>query len=167
MTSWSETLLTTAQVAVAFAGFTGLIGLFVTRERGLVEGGAMLRFRTMLDYSVIALLAALFPFLPDALQLPDQLLWRVSSIAMTLGLLGYWLFVGRTLLRSADYPKTMAVSVFLAGDIATILLLIENASGFFHAPAFFTYLAVVFWQLVGAVFGFYAVVALAWDARAE
>ena len=167
MTSWSDTLLTTAQVAVAFAGFTGLIGLFVTRDRGLVEGGAMFRFRTMLDYSVIALLSALFPFLPDALQLPDDLIWRVSSIAMLLGLGGYWLLVGRVLLRSADHPKSMAVPIFVTGDIATILLLIENASGFFHTPAFFTYLAVVFWQLVGAVFGFYAVVALAWEAPAE
>src|SRR5678816_2656765 len=98
MTNWSDILLTTAQVAVAFAGFTGLIGLFATRERGLVVGDAMLRFRTMLDYSVIALLSALFPFLPDALQLPDDLIWRVSSIALLLGLGGYWWLVGRVLL---------------------------------------------------------------------
>ena len=127
----------------------------------------MLRFRVMLDYSVIALLSALFPFLPDALQLPDDLIWRVSSIAMLLGLGGYWLLVGRLLLRSADHPKSIATPVFVTADTVTILLLIENAAGFFHAPWFFTYLAVVFWQLVGAVFGFYAVVALAWDAPAE
>ena len=83
---WTEVLLTTAEVAVAFAGFTGLIGLFITRNRGVLVEGEVLRFRTILDYSLGALLTALFPFLPAALQLSEASIWRLSSAAVLLGL---------------------------------------------------------------------------------
>ena len=58
-------------------------------------------------------------------------------------------------------------AISIAGDIASLLLLISNAAGLLHTPFFFPYLAVVFWQLVGAVIGFAGVVALAWTGGDE
>ncbi len=170
MPSWSDILLTSAEVAVAFAGFTGLIGLFISRNRGVVAEGEILRFRTMLDYSLIALLAALFPFFPAALQLPDAAIWRISSIAMLFGLVGYWLIVGRSLYRRSAANRDdewRLIGVFVGGDVVLAALLIENAAGFLHAPSFFAYLVAVFWQLIGAIIGFGSVVTLAWGAPRE
>ena len=170
MPSWSETLLTIAEIAVAFAGFTGLIGLFISRNRGVVAEGEVLRFRTMLDYSLITLLAALFPLLPAALQLSDAAIWRISSIAMLLGLAGYWLIIGGSLYRRSVGNRDEAsrfIGVFVGGDVILAVLLVENAAGLLHTPSFFAYMVAVLWQLIGAIIGFGSVVTLAWEPPPE
>ncbi|HVP27798.1 MAG TPA: hypothetical protein VMW35_01380 [Myxococcota bacterium] len=75
----ADVLLTIAQIALALAGFSGLVTLL---GRPSARGGEELnqiRFRSMVELSLLLAAFALFPFLPGPIGLDEPASWRLSS----------------------------------------------------------------------------------------
>lgn len=100
-------LYTVAEVAVAFAGFAGLVTVLTRRLAGSQREFDIVRFRDMLLLSLITGAFALLPTLPASFGADEEITWRVSSalffIAWTaFGLQG--LCAGFRLSRSGTRP---------------------------------------------------------------
>ncbi len=102
-----DLLLTSAEVAVTFAGFASLVALFGSRASrdGLhIDGN---RLRTMVVCSLLVVALALFPFIPFRYGLPEAAVWRVASGALLLATI--WL----TLRILRDYTAVSAAGIRL------------------------------------------------------
>jgi len=111
-------------VAVAFAGFSGLITAFLSRREAAWREVETLRFWQVLTYSLTALGFSLLPVLLDWGGLASRLLWSVSSGSLALGIL----IVGTSFLRWANHlpasqreqfsrPLVVVTGVGLVGSV--------------------------------------------------
>jgi hypothetical protein len=80
----SDTLLTIAEIAVAFAGFSSIVVVFQNRDSGSWEPLDFIRYRSMLVGSLMTALFTAVPLVVSWLAVPPSLVWRVSSAAMLL-----------------------------------------------------------------------------------
>ena len=82
-----DLLMTIAQVAATFAGFSGIIGVF-SRAASLSESdmGALM-VRDVVEISVTVAGFALLPFIPDGFGIAQSLSWRLCSGLFALGLI--------------------------------------------------------------------------------
>ncbi len=158
---WRDTLLTVAEVAVAITGFSGLIGVFVRRERLRNLSDEFLKLRWMLDYSLATLLASLLPFLVFAADPLEPDAWRLCS-AVVLAALAVYVVLNRAIVFRWARQPGLAGGVFAVGDTAVVVLLLLNALGAAFEPRALPYLAFVFWCLVGSLAGFVQLVSLVW-----
>jgi hypothetical protein len=165
--SISSVLQTSAEISVAFVGFASLVGVFYARTEGTLSNKIRLSLRSLLDYGLIALLACGLPLLLAEFSVAPAAMWRISSAAMAVAVVGYMLVshayykeVGELVRESVD-----RLTLFLlVGDGLAILLLLLNAANWpFHSsPA--AYLAAgVFWNVCGAALSFRGVIDLAWS----
>jgi hypothetical protein len=76
-----------AEISIALAGFTGIVVAF--RQRGIQEflPHELVRLQYMLGVACTLLFYALLPFLPHCLGLSDPSTWKISSAALSAGLL--------------------------------------------------------------------------------
>jgi len=84
-------MFTVAEVAVAFAGFAGLVTVLSQRLSRTQAQFDVARFRDMLLLSLIASAFALFPVLPATFGASEEITWRVSSLLFALAWAGYGL----------------------------------------------------------------------------
>jgi hypothetical protein len=74
-----DLLMTIAQVASTFAGFSGIIGVF-RRGVSLSESDmGALQVRDVVEISVSVTGFALLPFIPDGFGIAEDISWRLSS----------------------------------------------------------------------------------------
>ena len=100
-------LFTVAEVAVAFAGFAGLVTVLTQRLTETQREFDVVRFRDMLLLSLIAAAFALFPTLPGTFGADEETTWRVSSGLFVVAWAGFGLqglFAGFRLSRSGTRP---------------------------------------------------------------
>jgi hypothetical protein len=158
-------LLTTAELAVAFAGFSSLIGVFSRRRDGAVDPAVVNRLRVLLDYSLITLFSCLVPFLPIIAGVSEAVVWQFSSAAWVVGTALY-VFLNRRWLREIRGDSTYNAKVrripFLL-DWTCMLAMLGNALGVLWVPSLLVYYAVQLWFLAGAATGFVLVVASVWS----
>lgn len=79
-----EILQTIAEVAVALAGFSGVVAVLGQRGRGNWSLEEILQLRTLVEPSLVALFGSL---LPGTIQLAfesEPLVWRLSNAALAL-----------------------------------------------------------------------------------
>jgi len=112
-----DLLLTSAEVAVTFAGFASLVALFGSRASrdGLhIDGN---RLRTMVVCSLLVVALALFPFVPFRYGLPEAVVWRVSSGALLLAVIWLTLRIARDYgaVRAADIRLGLFIRVLNSG----------------------------------------------------
>ena len=84
-----DILLTSAQVAVTFAGFASLVSVFggrATRDGAHIDGN---RLRTMMLSSLLVGALSLVPFVPLRYGVGEEEGWRIASGVMLLGVV--WL----------------------------------------------------------------------------
>jgi hypothetical protein len=129
--------MTLAEIAVALAGFTGIVG--VLGRRGEATSGAIswLRLRTMLE---IALRNAAFALLPlPFLEFPlaEPLIWRIGSGAYLVTLLVYVLVQRRRDHASAVPTLTGPLLILLP---ISVLACVANVLGLSGPYAFSFYL---------------------------
>jgi hypothetical protein len=163
-----DLLLTTAELAVAFAGFASLVGVFSQRRTGKIDRDVANPLRVMLDYSLITLFSSLGPFLPMISDTKETVVWQLSSALWIGGILIYT-FLNRSWLREVYVdtylrPGPRLVVQFL--DWASAIAMLGNALGVFWTPSFLVYYAVLLWFLGGAAIGFVQVVASTWREAA-
>jgi hypothetical protein len=100
-------LFTAAELAVAFAGFAGLVTVLTQRLTKTQREFDVVRFRDMLLLSLIAAAFALFPTLPIAFGANEEITWRVSSGLFVVAWAGFGLqglLAGLQLSRSGSRP---------------------------------------------------------------
>jgi hypothetical protein len=109
-----DLLLTSAEVAVTFAGFASLVAMFGARaSRDGLHIDAN-RLRTMVVVSLLVAALALFPFVPFRYGLPEAVVWRISSGALLLAVI--WL----TLRIARDYGAVRAAGIRLGRFIRVL-----------------------------------------------
>jgi hypothetical protein len=100
-------LFTVAELAVAFAGFAGLVTVLTRRLTGAEREFDIVRLRDLLLLSLLAAAFALFPELPVLFGAGEDATWRLSSFFLaaawgTFGIQG--LLAGVRLSRSGTHP---------------------------------------------------------------
>ena len=77
----TETLLTLAEVATAFAGFASIVGVF--RKRGeLTLPLDAFRFRGIIENCLVVLAFSLLPLIVHSYALREGVSWRISTMAL-------------------------------------------------------------------------------------
>jgi hypothetical protein len=75
----SDLLLTIAEIAIVFAGFASVVSGF-RRQRSSADPRADgYRLRLMLERALSVVFFALLPFVPEALGLSDEIMWRSAA----------------------------------------------------------------------------------------
>ena len=159
-----DTLLTLAEIAVALAGFTGIVGVLGRRAQDPTRAISWFRLRAMLE---IALRNAAFAVLPIPfldLVSPETVVWRVASGAYFLAVIAYILLrrrsesattVGQTL--GSPFLVLLPISLFacianvlgLAGPNAVSLYLLSLVLGLVTAGMLFLSVAATFFNEEG------------------
>jgi hypothetical protein len=126
-------LLTTAEVAVAFAGFASVVTVFRRREDGVWAPQDVLRFQLMITASLSVVFFALLPFAISFFDASEPRVWSCGSGALGVYLLLICaLFARRTLSLTSGAALVPYISwFFLASGMVVIALLVLNTAGLF------------------------------------
>lgn len=73
-------LLTIAELAVALAGFSALVTVLGTRAVGSDPRLDAFGLRALVEISLLVAALSLFPLIPHKLAVPDETVWRISSV---------------------------------------------------------------------------------------
>ena len=144
-----DTLMTCAELALALAGFSGII-VVLSRSTAREDSLERLRLTGLLTTAVGALLLALTPVALSYLQLEPDTIWRASS-----ALMATYVAIGLSALvpRALGDPETRArLPLFLViwgvwGAMAVLQL--ANATFLPNETRFGVYFAGLAWTLVG------------------
>lgn len=152
----SDLLLATAQIGMALAGFAGLVTLLgrpdPREDRRLNE----IRFRSMVELSLLLAAFCLLPFVPAELGFSEAVSWRLSSAVYALASL--WFIV-----RSARRNRRSMGRVLIVGAVTGVLFaacaiqfaaLVGNAGGAFVGAEAGVYFGALFVHFLGASFFF-------------
>ena len=91
----AESFSTIAEVAIAFLGFTGMVGIFAGQDH---PPAVLMRFWAMVAFGLALLLLALLPLVLHHLGCAAPRLWVACSLALLLFLVGHIaLFVPRVM----------------------------------------------------------------------
>ena len=128
----ADILLTTAEVAVAFAGFASLVTILGRRSAQVDPRIIALRFRGMLTNSLLVVAFSMIPLVLFRYGLGEVVVWRLSSILLALagGINFLALFLRGRPLFTEGVPISAvrrAVTFGLFGMAEVVLVL--NASG--------------------------------------
>lgn len=129
----SDTLLTVAEVAVAFAGFASLVGILGHGTSAADPRVLSLRMRAMLLASLLVVGFSLIPVILDGYGARPHLVWTASSL-MLLGTTlayGWWLqraisLLGRAGLTPSPFQRRVIVPTLLLTLLAAAVLLLAN-----------------------------------------
>lgn len=126
-------LLTTAEVAVAFAGFASVVTVFRRREHGGWVPQDVLRFQLMITASLSVVFFALLPFAIGFFGASEPGVWSYGSGALAVYLVLISVLVARrTLLLTTGTALNPYISwSFLASGTVVIALLALNAADVF------------------------------------
>lgn len=116
----TEILNTIAEVAIALAGFSGVVVALGRRDSRHWSSEEILRLQTLVEPSLIALFGS---FLPGTIQIAlqsDALMWRISNgVFAVMGLIGLIRFLMRARLASTTVgQRVLVVAVAIAVVIA-------------------------------------------------
>jgi len=152
----AESFSTIAEVAIAFLGFTGVVGIFAGRDH---PPAVSMRLWAMVEFGLALLLLALLPLVLHHLGWAAPRLWVACSIALLLFLVGHMvLFVPRVvrLRRSGAWggvPAVLDVSIPLAYS-ACFVTQVLNSLGVGLGRSHGGYLLGLFFLLATSGFNF-------------
>ena len=132
----SEELLTLAEIAIALAGFSGVVVAF--GQRGEMTPLDRWRFAALLSMSMSAAVLAVLPSVLNLLGISGPFLWRTSSAVYLCVAVLHASFFSSRLLRTAresDAPasRTFLVASFLLAALHIFLELL-NVVGWPSSP---------------------------------
>ncbi len=147
-----EILHTLAEVATAFAGFTGIVVVLGRRSIGEWRSNEKTIVSVLLASSLGVVLFAFVPDLGSAAQLSPSTTWRVSAFLFAsyhlVVILASIVAIRRALARGEmlPIPKSLLLPVFTAG-FSVIAAQYLTAMGLLGAWLFFFYLLGLLWLL--------------------
>jgi hypothetical protein len=158
------TLELVAEVAVAFAGFSGIVGVY--RARTDAASDPLPALRVLVEYSVYLLAAALLPLFLWHGGLSETSAWRLASLASALYTATYYLYRYRSFVASASESEWKFLRAMIACDWLLAALLVVNAAGLFPFNPIVVYLVNLGYQLAWTAITFMRFVAPLWRAAA-
>jgi hypothetical protein len=160
-------LLTLAEVGIAFAGFTGLVGVLGGPRMQVHPIVHHVRFRGMIESALILVLFSIAPLVFGALGLVELNVWRVSSgLLATVWLSQVAIVIRRMRLLPAQFSRIASIPIFGIIAVANVLLL-ANTAGFLRHHAAAAYLLVLSLLLVLAAILFLRVLVAFVPGRRE
>ena len=164
----ASTLELVAEVAVAFAGFSGIVGVYRERAGATSDPGPDLRI--LVEYSVYLLAAALLPLFLWHGGVSEYHAWRVASFLSALYTATYYLVRHRTLVANTSEKRSVGAKrldyAFYSLDWLLAALLVVNAAGVLPFDPIVIYLVNLGYQLTGTSLTFVRFVAPLWRAAA-
>ena len=121
------TLEVLAEIAIAFAGFAGIVGALAGTKLSPDHPSVWLPFWCIIEFSLATLFAALLPIVHHELGAPSPLVWALSSGILAAFLLCHFVLVTPRFLRA----DRQGVRVRLPWLDAPILLALVLAFSFF------------------------------------
>jgi hypothetical protein len=145
----TELLTAIAEISVAFAGFGGLIAIFVGRRPGALSLDDYPQFWFVIELSLLNLFAALLPLI--LFQIFAERPWAWSSLAFAFLAAGYGVRVisERRATPAEDRLPIPYVSVIYGVGATIVALLLANASGWWWETSAWPYLVMLIWVLAG------------------
>ena len=121
----AELLLTIAEIAVAFAGFSGLVTILGQRVGRIQPELAEHTLRGMILTSLLAVAFSLFPFLPYRLGASADVAWRISAGAYAAASVAYLYSTGtrRRALARSGVAGALSRSVLVGAAFAVLAIL--------------------------------------------
>jgi hypothetical protein len=151
------------EVAIAIAGFSGVVAVFGRRSDGLLQAADQLRLQVLLTASAIALLFSIAPFIVLDAGVSEPLFWRVGS-----GVQGaWWILISIYRLRQArvvGVPPVIPMRIMV--PLVLIVLLSQVANAAFYALSWVYVIGVVF-QLFLAFISFSGLLLDRWRDEEE
>ncbi len=155
-------LLTFAEVAAAFAGFSAVVSSFARRRETAVLRINHYRTRVMIEYSLCVVVFSFVPYLLFVVLASQELAWRISSAALALT----WTFVAITagrrvkrILGTSGYVAAPGFSFLMLGlTVVGTTMLTLNAVGFPLGSVDGAYLSGLFFPLLQSAFYFLHIV---------
>jgi hypothetical protein len=149
----ADTLQLLAELAVAFAGFTGLVGVFRMNRAG--DEAFRGELRLLIEFSLYLMLASLVPLFLWQAGLSEAASWRFASFAHVAFTTVYYVGRWRSLLaHTAAGGNTGGFVATLAVELTLAALLLANGLGTLPWAPHIVYLASLFYQLVGTSLSF-------------
>ena len=150
-----------AELSVAFAGFTGLVGaLRLRRDQDQALRGEL---RILIEFSLYLMIASLVPLFLWQAGASEASAWRIASLGHVVFIVVYYVRRARTLLANAVAAGN--ASVFwgtLAVESVIGSLVAANGLGLLPWPLHVVYLGNLFYQLIGTALSFMRFAAPLW-----
>ena len=150
------TLVLFAELSVAFAGFTGVVGAL--RQRATDDTAARQELRLLIEYSVLTLIKSVLPLVLLSMDLSELSAWRVASACVAIQSATYHWF-RLAALRSNAFPGFW---IIVAADWALVVGLVLGAANVLPWGPSPVYLLALFWNLVGTALSFIRLVQPIW-----
>jgi hypothetical protein len=158
-----DALETIAEVATAFAGFTGLITFFQRRDRDSWRAVDRTRFWFMIELSLGVLFLSFVPRLLSAFSGDGAVPWRFACGVVALSTAVQAASMGVRVVRLTEAergPRTrFTVPLVSTGFLASTTFLALSVLGIGVAPGLGPYLVGLLWLLAAATYQFIRIVA--------
>jgi hypothetical protein len=161
----SDQLLAIAEVGVALAGFTGVIGALGMRDHAAMSDAARLQVWLMLEFSLGTVFFALVPFAPANFGAAETTIWSISSGLMTAFMLVHFLTLGpriRELIKRGEWIGGLVSRLTALLVIGLFLIQGLNTLGLFFAPSYGLYYLGVLLFVCLAAGNFMALMSVVW-----
>ncbi len=127
-----DILLTTAEMAVAFAGFASLVTILGRRSSRVDPRIIAMRFRGMLTNSLLVVAFSMIPLVLFRYGLGEMVVWRLSSVLLALAgginFLALFLHARPLLMEAVPISSVRRAVTFGLIGLAEVVLVL-NASG--------------------------------------
>jgi hypothetical protein len=153
----TDVLLTFAEIAVAFAGFSSIVAIFQKSSTVNSRFFDVFRFWVMLEFSLAAVFFSLLPLPLGFLGVPPAAVWSISGSALILFIVAHGVFTAKLIRRGEPAViSSLTRPLSLVANIAFGLIILSqilNLSGVL-GRSFGPYLAGLFLLLFGAGLNF-------------
>ncbi len=161
--TYENALSTLAEVAIAIAGFSGIVSVFGRRSVGQWSVAERARLTGLLIMSLTALLFCLLPFVLLSIPVSESTCWRFLSVLLAFFTVAFAVRLIPLANAARRIPRnkrqaSFAISVFfIAGDLLATVGLLVN--GLFLGVVW-PYLAALIWGLAKASTAFVRLILL-------
>lgn len=151
--AYEEAFSTLAEVAIAIAGFSGIVSVFGRRSQGQWSAAERTRLVGLLIQSFQALLFCVVPFVLLSIPVSESTCWRSLSLLLGITRIGSIVLLFRANIAAFRIPRSereisvVLSATFIAGDLLTFVALMANAFAF---GVVWPYLAGIIWLLIQA-----------------
>ena len=147
---WQAALSGSMGIAIAIAGFSGIVAVFGRRNDGFMQAADQLRLSILLTASAVALLFSLAPFVVLDAGVSEIIFWRIGSAVQ-----GVWI-ISIAMYRIRQAQVSGVSSVMPLKVMAFVMLIVVSsqvANVLFYGQSWIYVIGVAF-QLVVAFISF-------------
>lgn len=151
-----DILLTMAEVAIALAGFAGVVTAFQRRGSGSWPPGSLIRFLSMVENSLGAFAFSLIPLAFLTGDVPERTTWATCSVLLALFIAMRQFFAIRRLRGpGGDGGDPRIANFYYSGSAVAVTVLLLNAASLGFHRGFTGYFLGLLWISFHAAMSFF------------